>query len=91
MAYYFLRRYTEAVGACDRGLFRDPGRNPQMATRPVLAAIYAALDRQQDEEREHAIVARLWPLLDARTFADQLGTEEARNHMLEGMRKAGFR
>jgi TolB-like protein/class 3 adenylate cyclase/Flp pilus assembly protein TadD len=91
MAYYFLRRYTEAVDACDRGLSRDPGRNTQMVTRPVLAAAYAALDRPQDAKRERAIVARLWPLLDARRFAAQLGTEEARNHMLEGLKKAGFR
>jgi hypothetical protein len=62
-----------------------------MTTRPVLAAIYAALDRQQDAMRERAIVARLWPFLDARTFANQLGTEEAQNHMLEGLKKAGFR
>ena len=91
MAYYFLRRYTEAVDACDRGLSRNPGRNTQMITHPVLAAIYAALNRQQDAKRERAIVARLWPFLDARTFAAQFGTEEARNHMLEGLKKAGFR
>jgi adenylate cyclase len=91
MAYYFLRRNTEAVGACDRGLSQKLGRNTQMMTHPILAAVYAALDRKQDAERERAIVARLWPFLDARTFADQLGTEEARNHMLEGMKKAGFR
>ena len=36
------------------------------------------------------ISARLWPLLDARTFADQFGTQEARDHMLEGLKKAGF-
>jgi adenylate cyclase len=91
MAYYFLRRYAEAVDACDRGLSRGPGRNTQMITHPVLAAIYGALDRQQDAERERAIVAGLWPFLDARTFAAQFGTEEARNHMLEGLKKAGFR
>jgi adenylate cyclase len=91
IAYYLLRRYPEAVDACDRGLSRNPGRNTQMITRPVLAATYAALDRQQDAERERAVVARLSPFLDARTFADQFGTEEARNHMLEGMKKAGFR
>ena len=28
---------------------------------------------------------------DARTFADQFGTDEARDHMLEGLKKAGFR
>jgi adenylate cyclase len=91
MVYYFLRRYTEAVDACDRGLSRDPGRSTRLTTLPVLAAIYAALNRQQDAERERAIVARLWPLLDAQTFAAQFGTEEARNYMLEGMKKAGFR
>jgi adenylate cyclase len=91
MAYYLLRRYTEAVDACDRCLSRDPGRNTQMVTRPVLAAAYAALDRPQDAQRERAVVARLWPFLDARTFAAQFGTEEARNHMLEGLKKAGFR
>ena len=61
-----------------------------MIVHPVLAAIYGALNRQQDAERERAIVARLWPFLDARTFAAQLGTEEVRNQMLEGLQKAGF-
>jgi adenylate cyclase len=91
MAYYFLRRYTEAVDACDRGLSQKLGRNTQMMTRPTLAAVYAALDRPQDAMRERAIVARLWQFLDARTFATQFGTEEAQNFMLEGLKKAGFR
>ena len=91
MAYYLLRRYTEAVDAGDRALSRNPGRNTQMLTHPVLAAAYAEMGRQQDAERERAIAARLWPFLDARTFAAQFGTQEARDHMLEGLKKAGFR
>ena len=91
MTYYLLRRYPEALDAGDRALSRNPGRNTQMITHPMLAAAYAELGRQQDAERERAISARLWPLLDARTFADQYGTEEARDHMLEGLKKAGFR
>jgi adenylate cyclase len=91
MTYYFLRRYTDAVDACDRGLSRNPGLSDQMLARPVLAAVYAALDRPQDATRERAVVARLWPFLDARTFAAQFGTEEAQNFMLEGLKKAGFR
>ena len=63
----------------------------EMLARPVLAAVYAALDRPQDAMRERAIVARLWQFLDARTFATQFGTEEAQNFMLEGLKKAGFR
>ena len=62
-----------------------------MITHPMLAATYAELGQQQDAERERAIAAHLWPLLDARTFADQFGTQEARDHMLEGLKKAGFR
>jgi hypothetical protein len=61
-----------------------------MITHPVLAAAYGELGRQQDKDRERAISLRLWPLLDARTFADQFGTDEARDHMLEGLKKAGF-
>jgi adenylate cyclase len=90
MAYYLLRRYTEAIDACDRALSRNPGHNTEMVTHPMLAAIYAELGRQQDAEGERAVVARLWPLLDARTFADQFGTEEARDQMLDGLKKAGF-
>ena len=91
LAYYLLRRYTEAIDACDRALSRNPGRNTQLVTRPVLAATYAELDRPQDAMRERAIVARLSPFLNARTFAAQFGTEEAQAHVLEGMKKAGFR
>jgi hypothetical protein len=90
MAYYLLRRYTDAVGACDRSLDRDPGRSDQLITHPMLAATYAELGRQQDADHERGITARMWPLLDARTFADQFGTPEAHDLMLDGLKKAGF-
>jgi adenylate cyclase len=90
MVYYLLRRYNEAVEVCDRALSRNPGRNTQMITHPILAAAYAELGQQQDADGERAITAHLWPLLDARTFAAQLGTQEAQDHMLEGLKKAGF-
>jgi adenylate cyclase len=90
MAYYLLHRYTEAVDAGVRALSRNPGRNTQMLTHPILAAAYAELGRQQEADSERAIAGRLWPLLDAQTFADQLGTQETRDQMLEGLKKAGF-
>ena len=62
-----------------------------MITHLFLAAVYAELDQNRIPSANVPIVARLWPFLDARMFAAQLGTEEARNHMLEGLRKAGFR
>src|SRR5258708_290964 len=57
IAYYFLRRYTEAVDACDRGLSRDAWRNTQMITHVILATTYAALNRQEDAKRELAVRA----------------------------------
>ena len=91
MAYYFVTRYDEAIDACDRALSRNPGRNTQMLTHPTLAAAYAQTGRPQDAERERAIVARLWPFFDPRTFAAQFATQEGRDHMLGGLKKAGFR
>ena len=89
-AYYLLGRYGEAVETCDRALARNPGRNIQMMARPVLAAAYSQLGRDQDAAGERAIVARLWPFFDAERFAGQFGTQEARDQMLEGLKKAGF-
>ncbi len=90
MAYYLLFRYTEGVDVCERALSSGPGHSTQLITHPMLAAMYAELGRQQDADRERTISARMWPLLDARTFADQFGTAEAQDHMLEGLKKAGF-
>jgi TolB-like protein/Tfp pilus assembly protein PilF len=91
IAYYFLGRYGEAVEAMDRGLAGNLGHNTQLMGRPVLAATYAQLDRRQDAERERSVVMRMAPFLSAERFASQFGTQEARDHMLDGLQKAGFR
>jgi class 3 adenylate cyclase/TolB-like protein/Flp pilus assembly protein TadD len=90
-AYYFLGRYNEAVEAGDRALTRSPGRSNRMITHSFLAAAYAEMGRNQDAAGEHAIIMRLSPFFDARTFAAGFGTQEARDHLLEGLKKAGFR
>ena len=90
-AYYFLGRYNEAVEAGDRALARSPGRSNSMITHSFLAAAYAEMGRNQDAEGERAIIMRLSPFFDARIFAAQYGTQEARDHLLEGLKKAGFR
>jgi hypothetical protein len=91
MAYYFLNRYSESVETLDRALSGNLGRNTQLMGRPVLAAAYAQLTRPLDAERERAVVMRMSPFLDAERFAGQFGTQEARDHMLDGLKKAGFR
>ena len=91
MAYYFLDRYDEAIEAFDRALARNPGRLTQLQSHAILAAAYAEIGRDRDAESERGIIARLSPFFDAQRFAGQFGTQEARNHMLDGLKKAGFR
>jgi adenylate cyclase len=89
-AYYFLGRYSASVEAMDHALAGSLGRNTQVTGRSVLAAAYAQLDRQPDAERERSAAMRIAPLLDAERFASQFGTQTAHDHMLVGLKKAGF-
>ena len=89
-AYYFLDRYSASVEAMDHALAGGLGRNTQVTGRSVLAAAYAQLDRRTDAERERSAAMRMAPLLDAERFASQFGTQTAHDHMLEGLKKAGF-
>jgi hypothetical protein len=91
MAYYLLGRYGEALAALDRALAGNLARNTQLMGRPMLAAAYAELDRPEDAARERNAALQLSPFLDAARFARQFGTTQARDHMLEGLKKAGFR
>jgi adenylate cyclase len=91
IAYYFLGRYGEAIEAGDRALARSPGRSIQTETHPFLAATYAQMGRDQDAEGERVIVTHLSPFFDRHRFAAQFGTQEARDHILDGLKKAGFR
>jgi adenylate cyclase len=89
-AYYFLDRYGESVKTIDRALAGNLGHNTQVTGRSVLAATYAQLDRRPDAERERNAVMRIAPVLDAERFASQFGTQAAHDHMLAGLKKAGF-
>jgi adenylate cyclase len=90
-AYYFLGRYGEAVEVLDRALAGNLGRNTQLVGRSILAATYAQLGRQQDTERERNTAMHMAPFFKAERFASQYGTQTARDHILEGLKKAGFR
>ena len=87
-----MGHYEDAVKSCDRVTARSPGRSIQTThTHPVLAATYAEMGRSQDAEAERVISTHLSPFFDAEQFAAQFGTQEARDHMLDGLTKAGFR
>jgi tetratricopeptide (TPR) repeat protein len=89
-AYYFLDRYSASVEAMDPALAGNLGHNTQVSGRSVLAAAYAQLNRRPDAERERNAAMRIAPFLDAERFASQFGTQTAHDHMLEGLKKAGF-
>jgi adenylate cyclase len=88
--YYFLDRYSASVEAMDHALAGSLGHNTQVSGRSVLAAAYAQLDRRPDAERERNAAMRIAPFLNAERFASQFGTQAAHDHMLEGLKKAGF-
>jgi adenylate cyclase len=90
-AYYFLGRYSASVEAMDHALAGSLGHNTQVSGRSILAAAYAQLDRRPDAERERTAAMRIAPVLNAERFASQFGTQTAHDHMLEGLKKAGFR
>ena len=85
-----LAGVLRCVETLDRAIAGNLGRNIQLMGRPVLAATYAELNRPQDADRERAAAMRLSPFFDAERFAGQFGTQEAHDHMLDGLKKAGF-
>jgi adenylate cyclase len=89
-AYYFLDRYSASIEAMDHALAGSLGLNTQVSGRSILAAAYAQLDRRSEAERERNAAMRIAPLLNAERFASQFGTQTAHDHMLEGLKKAGF-
>jgi adenylate cyclase len=89
-AYYFLEQYSASVEAMDHALAGSLGLNTQVSGRSILAAAYAQLDRRPDAERERNAVMRIAPILNAERFASQFGTQTAHDHMLVGLKKAGF-
>jgi hypothetical protein len=49
------------------------------------------MGRNQDAEGERVIVMQLSPFFDRHRFAAQFGTQKARDDLLDGLKKAGFR
>jgi len=88
---FLLGRPEDAVGACDRVASRSPGRFPQTVIHPFLAAAYAEMGRTADAERERIATLRLSPFFEPARFAAQFGTQEARDRIVMGLKRAGFR
>ena len=89
--YYYLGRHAEAVTSLERALALTPGGHAMLMAHLFLAAAYAKLGRHEDAESERAVVEQVWPLVDSRVVAVQIGTGMMQEHLLDGLKKAGFR
>ena len=87
LAYYTLRRYTEAMAASDVALARFP-------TTSYLHAIHAATLAQAGDIASARTAAaetmRLEPYFRAKDFGDRFADPAAMAHLQEGLRKAGL-
>ena len=88
MVYQSVGMLPQAAAALEQALKADPNL-PDVGI--LLAFTYQSMGRNQDAEGERVIVTRLSPFFNAERFAAQFGTQAARDHILEGLKKAGFR
>ena len=91
IAKFLLGNYAEAATSLEQALARSPGRLIQVTVFPLLAAADAELGHAEDTARVRVAMLRVAPLFDARRFAEQFGTETAREQVLIKLQKAGFR
>jgi len=88
-ALYMLKRYTEALPH----LLEAASRAPNMShCRYPLAMTYAQLGRHEEakEQVEHALRLEPWYRIGTSLTAKFLRRPEDTEHLLDGLRKAGF-
>ena len=91
MAYYFLGRYDEAIEAGDRALARNPGRSIQINGASSSCGRLCRRWAETRMPRASAPSSRVCRRSSMPSgLPRQFGTQEARDHMLEGLKKAGF-
>lgn len=91
IAQYLGGKYADAAAVLERSLTRSSLRALQLNARVILAAAYAKLGKTGEADRERQQSLRLSPFFDAERFAEQYGTTDARDRILDGLRQAGFR
>ena len=88
--YYLLRRYEDARRALEDTLVRGPIGVHRVFSHVLLAASHAQLGRADEASREQQAVRRLAPFFDGRTFIEQFQAVADRQHVADGLRKAGL-
>ncbi|MDI7861376.1 adenylate/guanylate cyclase domain-containing protein [Rhizobiaceae bacterium n13] len=85
-AYYLANRYEDAVATFQSIAAAEAEYNVYAG----LAASYAQLGRDQEAKRTADEVKRRWPFFTIASFAEQWKDEKSRQHIAEGLRKAGL-
>ena len=85
-SYYLTHDYPEAIKIFQKAL----AAQPDFSTYAGLAAAHAQLDHAKEAEAAAAMVRRLWPFFEAAGYVQTWRDAEDREHILEGLRKAGL-
>jgi adenylate cyclase len=87
LAYYLKLRYDAAIEQAELNLRGTAGAN---FSRDVLAAAYAQNNQPEDAARVVAMIHRLDPSFDPRTFGSKFLNPADLDHLRDGFRKAGL-
>jgi adenylate cyclase len=89
LAYYILRRYSEAVASLREFVSQAPNSRP---ARAWLTAAYAQLGRLEDARAEAAEVLRIYPGWTSSGIFRKPGyfLDEDVDHLVDGLHKAGL-
>lgn len=87
LVHYFRREYDTAIEIGEMCVVRRTGHPPCVIN---LAAAYAMAGQQSDAERVAAMVSRLAPFFMASAYVDRFQSEPVRQHLQEGLAKAGL-
>ena len=87
LAYYLKRRYDAAIEQAELNLRGTAGAN---FSRDVLAAAYAQNNQPDDAARVVAMIHRVDPSFDPRTFGSKFLNPADLDQLRDGFRKAGL-
>ena len=88
LAYYLKGQYDEAVRAAERGLANYPDFT---GTYIALAACYAQAGRSEEAARAAEKILRLDPFFEVESYGTVFRNPADREHIREGLRKAGLK
>ncbi len=88
LAYYLKGQYDAAISIVERGLSRHPDF---VGNHIAVAAAYAQTGRSEEAARAAAKILRLDPFFEVGSYGTVFRNPTDREHIREGLRKAGLK